>query len=257
MNYIFRKEPYDAKSIYKYNEKIDEIDNNIKSIIDNNIYFKLSTINSSELFIYIIIIIISITIINYYNISFKGIIGLFIGLIIAYIFYNKKILELSAYNNNLKLKLELIKPSPKLFNKYPDLINLFFNIREFYDYNNKAMENCIENVDSILQLYSDINIGIKYCDKNVDVIKILKNNALNNLHSIIFSLENNKILEKKLKKALNELHIILNYFEDNVIDICNKKIDKYGYTYDKKYIYKNGPKAYNLSLQNTDFYEIY
>lgn len=257
MDKIFRKDPYEVKDINKQNEKIDEISNNIKTMVNNSIYYKLAKINSSELFNYIIIIIITITVINYFNIPIKGFIGLFVGLVIAYIYYNKKNLESSAYNNDLQLKLELIKPSPKLFDKYPELINLFFNIREFYDYNSKAITNCIKNVDSLLQIYSDINIGIKYCDKNVDVIKTLKKDALNDLHSVIFSLENNKILEKKLKKALDELHKILNYFEDNMIDSCNKEIDDHGYTNDKKYLYKNEPKAYNLSINNKDFYEIY
>lgn len=257
MDYNFRKEPYETKSINKYNEKIDELSNKIKSIVENSIYYKLSSINSYELFNYILVIIITITIINYFNLPLKGFIGLFIGIIIVYIYYNKKILESQTYKNDLDIKLELIKPRPKLFNKYPELINLFFNIREFYNYNNKAITNCIKNVEYILQIYSDIQNGIKYCDKNVDVVKNLKQNALNDLHSVIFSLENNKILEKKLKKALDELHKILNYFENKMINICNKNIDDYGYTYEKKYINKNEPKAYNLSLQNTDFYEIY
>lgn len=257
MDYIFRKSPFELQNINKKNKKIDEISDNINNKVDNSLYFKLTQINSSELFNYIIIIIITITTINYFKIPLKGFIGLFVGLVIAYIYYNKKILESSAYNNDLQLKLELIKPSPKLFNNYPELINLFFNIREFYDYNNKAITSCIENVDSLLQIYSDINVGLKYCDKNVDVIKMIKTNALNDLHSVIFSLENNKLLEKKLKKALNELHRILNYFENNMIDVCNKKIDDSGYTNDKKYLYKNEPKAYNLSRNNKDFYEIY
>lgn len=257
MDKIFRKEPYELKSINKQNEKIDKISDNVKLIVNNSIYYKLAQINSSELFNYILIIIITITVINYFNIPLKGFIGLFIGLILAYIYYNKKNLESSAYNNDLELKLQLIKPVPKFFDKYPELINLFFNTREFYDYNSKAITSCIKNIDSLLQIYSDINTGIKYCDKNVDVIKMLKKDALNDLHSVIFSLDNNKILEKKLKKTLDELHKILNYFENSMIDSCNKEIDEKGYTNDKKYLYKNEPKAYNLSINNKDFYEIY
>ena len=47
----------------------------------------------------------------------------------------------------------------------------------------------------------------------------MKSNALNNLHSIIISIEENRILTDKLKLSLKILHNILNKYLNNIIII--------------------------------------
>ena len=257
MDFVFRKSPQVVENIKKQNKKITKINNDINQIIKKSIYVTLSTINSRELFVYILVIIISIIFFNYINIKFKSAVGIVIGLSIAYIIYDKQVLDVSSYENQLKMKLELIRPTPKFFGDYPELIEFFYSIRELYNYNNDSFTNCVKDVDSLLRLYSDIKIGIKYCDKNIDIVKSFKKKALNNLHSIVFDIENNKIIEKKLKKSLTELQKILDIYLDDMINICNKDIEVNGYNIEKSYVYKGGPKAYNTFFAKDEYFELY
>ena len=257
MDFIFRKTPQMIKNIINQNDKISKLNNKINKTIDNSLYVSLANINSKELFNYFIIIILSIYFFNYINIQFKSVFGIIIGIVIAYIIYNKQVLDISSYNDQLKIKLELIKPTPELFINYPELVEFFYSIREFYDYNRDSFTRCINNIDSFLKIYNDIKIGIKYCDKNIDVVKLLKKKALNNLHSVIFNLEDNFIIEKKLKKSLTTLQKILNIYLNDMIDICNKDIDNNGYNYEKSYIFKDGPSAYNTFLTSNALFDLY
>jgi hypothetical protein len=147
-----------------------------------------------------------------------------------YFIYDKNNLEVSSYEQQLKLKIELIKPKPKMFNKYPELIELYYNIRELYDYNQEAFSQSIEYVDNMLMIYNDLQIGLIYdCSKNVEVAVNNKDMAISNLRSIIYQLENNKILERKLTNAANTLNQILNNYEEHMLNICREQIKKEGY----------------------------
>lgn len=257
MDYFIRKSPLHIKNIKKQNKQLEKINNRINEIIKNNFYIKLSNINSKNLFYYIVILISSIIFFNYINIKFKAVIGIIIGLIIIYIIYNKNELNTTLYTNELKIKLELLKPKPLYFENYPELIEFFYSIRNFYNYNNDSFSNCVKDVDTFVKLYNDIKKGIKYSNKNIDVIRLFKKKALNNLHSLIYSIENNKIIEKKLKESLTELNKILNIYIDDMIDIINNDIKKNGYNYEKSYLFKEGPKAYNTFLSNSIYFDLY
>lgn len=257
MDNIFRKTKRQIEEIMKSNKNIKLLNDEINETIKESLYNSLVSINSKDLFNYFIITIICLVFANILNIQLTSIFGIMIGLLLAYIFYNKKTLEVSSYNNQLKIKLELIRPRPEMFDDHPEIIEFFYSIRDFYDYNPEAFSKTVKNMDLILKLYKDIQIGIKDCKLNVDVVKEKKKNALNHLHSIIYNLENNKILERKLKKALNALHKILNNYEKYVIDICNTQIKDDGYDNGKSYIHPGGPKPYNPEINDKHFFSIY
>jgi hypothetical protein len=202
----------------------------------NSLYLSISKINSADLFIYINIILVSLIFFNKINIKFKSFVGILYGLIFAYYIYNKKDVEMSTYDEQLQDKLNNIMAHPTYFNLYDEIIDLFYDLKIFYNYNKYEYLKCIQNVDLFLKIYNDIKIGIKYCDKNIDIILDLKQNALNNLHSMIYSIENNKIIENKLKNGINKLNNILISYEKDMINICNRQIENNGYYNDRSYI---------------------
>lgn len=246
MQFFFRDIPDKILQINKQNKIIKKIDNEINKIIKNSIFVKLSNINSKHLFQYLSILFLSVSFLNYIDIGFKAVIGIILGLTICYIIYDKRLLDVNSYNEQLFLKLQLIKPYPKYFKNYPELIEFFYSIRDFYDYNYQAFTNCIKHMELFLIIYQDIKSGVINCSQNIDIIRNKKKNILNHLHSIIFNMPDNKIIEKKLKKAMTELNKILNMYENDMINICNKQINDNGYSNDKSYVYSGGPKAYNL-----------
>ena len=257
MDTIFRKTKKQIEEILQSNKNIELLNNEINETIKKSLYNYLISINSKDLFNYLIISLVCLLFANLLNIQLTSIFGIVVGLLLVYIFYNKKTLEVSSYDNQLKIKLELIRPKPMMFDDYPEIIEFFYSIREFYNYNPEAFSKTVQNVDLILKLYKDIQIGIKDCKLNVDIVKEKKTNPLNHLRSIIYNLENNKILERKLKKALNALHKILNNYEKYVINICNKQIKDNGYDNSKSYIHSNGPKPYNPTINDRFFFTLY
>lgn len=252
MEINFRHTEKEINEINEHNKIINNLNTKINNKINDSIYVALAAINSKNMFLYIIITLVTLLFFNYLNIKFKSVIGILMGIFISYIVYNKKDLDLSTFKDQLKIKLELIRPKPKHFGPYPELIEFFYSIRDFEKYNQDVFTRCINTVDQLLLIYEGIKIGIVDCKLNVDIIKDKKRAALNHLHSLIFNTENNRLVEKKLKKALIELHKILNNYEKDMVNICNQQIKDYGYSVNKSYIHPIGPKAYNIYDNNID-----
>ena len=256
MDYDFRKTAEEISEIEQQNKNIKEINKNINERIQTSVYNTLATINSVDLFKYIAIITIFASFLNFMHFKPNLIIGIIVGLIVVYIIYDKKDLANSTYQNQLNIKLELIKPRPQHFNEYPELIELFYSIRDFNDYNSTVFKNVIVDVDLMILVLNDIKQNIESCKYNVDVLQDKKRQALNNLSSMIFTIENNKLIERKLQKAVLELHKILNNIEKEATTICNQQILNDGYNNDRIYIHSKGPQPANI-YNDSNHYEVY
>lgn len=256
MDLKFRKTSEEIAEIEQQNRNIIDINTNINELIKNSIYNTLVSINSKDLFKYLSILVILIYFMNILKITWKMVFGLLIGIIIVYIMFDKKRLEGTTYDEQLKIKLELIKPRPKMFDEYPELIELFYSIREFYDYNETSFKKVVKNVDLMLTVLKDIRQNIINCKHNVDILQDKKSMALNHLNSMIFTIENNKLIERKLKKAVVALHKILNNYENEAIKICNSQIRRNGYDNSRVYIHTKGPKPSNLYKNDGVYFEL-
>jgi hypothetical protein len=257
MDYDFRKTATEIAEIENQNENIKDINQNINERIKTSIYNKLASLNSVDLFKYIGIIVICGSVLNVLKFRPNMIVGVILGLMIVYLVYDKKNLTNSTFQDQLKIKLELIKPRPKNFNEYPELIELFYSIRDFYDYNATVFKQVIINVDLMILILNDIKQNIISCKYNVDILQDKKRKVLNNLSSMIFTIENNKLIERKLQKAVLELHKILNNLEKEAIAICNEQIVVKGYNNDRIYIHKKGPQPANIYNNRDNHYEVY
>lgn len=245
MDYNFKKTATEISEIEEQNNNIKNINQNINDKIASSIYNNLISINSIDLFKYIVIIIICISFSSIFKIKLNIIIGSIIGLFIVYLLYDKKDLTNATYQNQLIIKLSLIRPKPKYFDNYSELIELFYSIRDFYNYNSTVFKQVIIEVDLILLILNDIKQNIINCKYNVDVLQDKKREVLNHLSSMIYTIENNKLIEKKLQNAVNTLHKILNNYETEAIQICNNQILVNGYDNSKIYINHKGPIASN------------
>lgn len=237
--------------------KLSDINAIINDRIDKSVYNKLVSIPPNDLFKYICVIIFCLLLVRLMNINITIIFGLILGLVIVYLLYDKNELEINTFDDQIKFKLLSIVPKPKNFDNYTKLIQLIYSIRDFYEYNPDIFTNLINSLDSYIRIYEDIKIGIEYCHLNVDVAKQMAKNALNSLHSFIYTIDNNDILEVKLRNAMVELQKLLTYYTNDMITICNSVIDKNGYNTKNKRIHDKGPKEYNLYHNNEYNYEIY
>ena len=206
---------------------------------------------------YFSIIIISIFLFSNFKIKGNLIIALFVGILICYILNEKVNSQNNNNKNNLKKKIKEINIKNKNVNNYNDFIDFLFYIKECKEYNYETYKNLVDNIDSFLEIYRNIVIGVKYCKYNYDVAIDKKRNALNSLHSLIINIDSSNLLNKKLNESFLILQNIFNYYENNIIKICNKKIKKEGYTIHSNIINNNKKHAYNYFENNKYTYDLY
>ena len=108
-----------------------------------------------------------------------------------------------------------------------------------------------------MEIYRNIKIGVKYCKYNYDVAIDKKRNALNSLHSLIINIDSSNLLNKKLNESFLILQNIFNYYENDIIKICNKKIKKEGYTIHSNIINNDKKHPYNYFENNKYTYDLY
>lgn len=217
---------------------------------------------SEYYFIYVTIIIFSIYICGKININ-----AYFIIVCVAGILY---LVDLNRYNKKetseeiIRDKLNSIDPHPNNFWNHPDLIDLFYNINEYNDRNEKVFGNVINHVDGFLEIYNNITqISTVNCGKEYDIAFDRYRDALNSLNSIIYSLDANHVENYKLNKAIEALKKFLENYLKEIEIICKKVNCKTKLDYTKKLI-GSGPLSYNyfeLPLKEKQgsnyFYDLY
>lgn len=181
-----------------------------------------------------------------------SIIGFIIGIIVVIILIIINRNKISSQQDKIEYKNKKIKPELKYAQKYNDIVEFIYSIREFYHYNNQTFSDFINLIDIFIRLYDDIIIGVKYCGHQIQVLNDKKYEILNTFHSLIYSLEDNEILLDKFEKSLEKIHLILNNYYNKTIQNC-----QYGeITNRTKFINKNELKTFS-DYQNTNSFEFY
>jgi hypothetical protein len=232
------------------NEKIDKLLN----VYYDNSFIRLTNIDNKSLFLYLVILGIFYYATYYLKIRLTHVICIFCALIIIYIIYSKKQLDAVTSDEQSKIKLSLIRPPPQNLDNYPDLIEFLFTVRNFYYINPNAFTLIIAHLDDFIEIYEDIiNKKILYCKQNYQVLVNSAREILNNLHSIIYNLDVDKILTKKYQISMKELNIILYQYIKTVIDKCDS-INENETTniYSSFIIDEMGPHGRNYFDPNTD-----
>ncbi len=194
----------------------------------NDIYNYLIDIDSEDIVKFVGIVIFFIVLFRKHSITLAGIVGLTIGLFVIYVMNEKRRAKELSKKKTLKKKLAQIRPQPVYSHQYPDFIEFFHSIKELNNYNPYAFKKLIRNVDAFMRIHDDVLEGVQNCKNNYQVAVDLKSNALNHLHSIIFTIEDSPVIIEKLKYAINKLHMLLNLYLSNIIDQCKSDAKKKG-----------------------------
>ena len=112
----------------------------------------------------------------------------------------------------------------------PNVIDLYYNIREYYDYNNDAFVKSMRNVNTLLRILTDSeNCLVDGCYRNLSIARDKYKNALNHLHSILFNIPSvdGRLLNTKQRKAISQLQLILIRHLEAIRKNCPH--DKYPY----------------------------
>ena len=205
------------------------------------------TYNKKNIFWYIVLSIIILYIFSKLNLGINILIGLIV--ICLFIYYNEQSLkeseEKQAETDDIINKSIYPQTTPIISKKYKEINEFLFFIQDFQTYNPPSYENMIDVINEFFTIYDMFdNITNKttnnteLTDKNPNVpndLLILKKEALNSLHSIIFKIPSNKNIENKLSNAIEQLDILLSKY---IINIKN--------------IYMNSPYNINKKLLDDD-----
>ena len=160
--------------------------------------------------------------------------------------------------NTRKEKIDAIRPTPKNFEKFDDVIDFYFSIQDFYKFNPQTYEESIENIEAFFKIYDIIFTGTPQPDYYYQIAESKKNNAINALHALIYNLPNSRIVNEKLIRAHKRLETILNKYLNQLYDHCTQKIIKEGRDWYTRQI-NIGPKEYNtyFNLNKSFTYQFY
>lgn len=209
-----------------------------------NPYNFLESIDNQTIFFYVVIILVFLLIFKNRNIGLNIILALIIsGIFISY-FYSKKVTTSFQEEERYQKKLNSIRPQPLDFEDKRDIIDFLFSIQDMYVYNPPAYEEMVENLTAFFQVYRDMKTGVSHCGYHYQIAESKKQNALNNLHSTIYTIPDDKQATDKYNRAHKRLDTLLTVYMNELYNICNDKILKNGLNWRTKFIEK-GPRAKN------------
>lgn len=189
--------------------------------------------------------------------SILQIMALIIALIVIYYRIDKRNTIVSDAYDELEYRLTTLYPKPENFHMDADLINVYYNMRNFRKYHSEGYDESLVAVDNLLKLESEIESGIFHCKENMDVMKDLMNKALNHFHSIIFKLPVQVYLMRKHKRALNTLHILLRRHIDDMSRHCKGYYEQRGIDIDYHEISNSGPRPDDTKRAEASDFDFY
>lgn len=171
---------------------------------------------------------------------------IFLALILGYYFYN---LQKDRLNEELKLdeyKLNFLNNCVSSERRYlytaPMLANFLYDIKDYALDNYDAFCQMVISVNNLLMIEYESYIGLRYIGDNVDEAKMQMNNALNNLHSIIYSLPSTSISNEKFTHNMRLFQRLLYSHYMDIKDNARKAYLERPLTKETKPILAEGPE---------------
>jgi hypothetical protein len=223
------------KNIY---DKISSSTSNVNSYFDNidyyntNMYDILYKIPKYNIIIYIFLIAIIYNFINRLKIRLNEILTFLFCLLIIYLLIKKDYTEFIKYTQYKKSQLNflhklifnkeweyakhnsiLIKPTggeKSYLYLNPVIVELFYNIREYSQYNISSYINSIIHCNNVIAIEYQSKIGLDKEYMNYEMAIDETKKALNELSSVIYNLPLTKLSYIKLKNTVKTLHELLN-----------------------------------------------
>jgi len=218
--------------------------------------------------------------------------GLLVGISVIIILQDREFSNIDTFNREMEFKLNTIKRlvrsakkdrpgpmkrkdvinDPQFLHHDADIINLLYNVKDFYQYNPASFQLTVKSIDNVLRLHDELRLineaignsenpageirrGAGRCEDNLDVLDENQSDALNHFHSLIISMPSNLVLDNKHTDNQKRLHLLLQRHRDDAFRLC-KKLQKFtGYHKDRKVIANIGPKATTIhdTFANSQF----
>jgi len=214
--------------------------------------FELSNIDNKDILLYGCIIAIFIVIFRFIDINLGMLLGVCLALIVVYFVYKSKEKKTIEKNDIFEEKKKLVIENFENLEKYKDVINFLFSIKDMEEHNYQVYLEMMENLDNFFRVLEESNNNLEKIGINYDLMISYKENSVNGLHSLIHSIAN-KEYEEKINKSI----VILNKILNKYLKTIKKKYDEYiyenGYNTKSKLIGNKLKEAYN-KYSNEDKY---
>lgn len=128
---------------------------------------------------------------------------------------------------------------------YEDIYDFVQSIKDLYYYNKEVYIDLINNINFFIDVYEECVNMKTNLSANYTIANDKKREALNNLHSIIFSLPPNDVFTMKLNKSISVLDIILSKYVKKIKDTIDIDLKINGYSVEYNVI-NDGPLARNI-----------
>lgn len=164
----------------------------------------------------------------------------------------------SSFDTNIdfaNVVLRDLKPSSRI-RYYPDILDLFYSIKDLQHYNPQVFEEVVDNIDAFFDMYKAIISGVTFADRYLQIADSKKHNAVNALHSMIFSMPGNKYVVKKLDLAHQRLETLLTRYLNNIHNFVRKQNSIRGINNFTR-VLDNGPKEANFYFDRQYTYQFY
>lgn len=208
------------------------------------IYNYIRKIDSNATFIYLSIIVFIIYIVSkIIKPSMYNIIGLIFGIIIVYYLNDKNKTTLGYLNEQIETRMLSLRPKPSYFHLDTDIIDIFYNTRDFRKYHREGYDNALMCTDNLLSIVYSVKLGVNDCFRNYDIAREQYEKAMNHYQSIIHHLPTQKVLLDKYQTSMNILQLLLRRHIDDIYKNCEETQVEKGINNRTELRYNTGPKA--------------
>ena len=172
----------------------------------------------NELFVYVVIILLALGISFNVTITLSIIFFFSLAVLLTRTMHVERNDKITDEYEELDYRLHILssyasgKEHIDHFAHDPNVIDLYYNIREYYEYNHDAFVKSMRNVNTILRILADSEICLKDgCYRNLSIARDKYKNALNHLQSLVYMIPavKNNIIKNKQRKAIEQLQLIL------------------------------------------------
>ncbi len=233
-----------SKNINNYFDKFE--------IYNSNLYQILNQIPNYNLVQYLFIASFFFFVFNFYEVKLNHLLTFFIVILVIGYLIQKDFGDFNKYTSTKKNQLKFlnklcfdgqswrnfgpnndmnIKPTVKesFLYRNPLIVEFFYNIREFTQYNISAYVDTVLHVNNIMRLHQQIELGLEDPFSNLDVAKEEVKNALNSLESTIYKLPISVATDSKYTKSVKTLQSLLTNYVIEMEQMCQRVNKKRGF----------------------------
>lgn len=156
--------------------------------------------------------------------SWMQLVALAMGLVMVAWRVDRRRVTTERAFTEMEMRLKELYPKPQNFHMDADITNIFYNARDFRKYHSEGYDEALVAVDNMLKTISEMEAGVYHCYENLQIVRDSLNKAMNHFQTIVFQLPSNIEMQRRFKRTLNALHVLLRRHVDDMVKLCREQM---------------------------------